>query len=481
MGSISSGNPHAVCVPYPAQGHINPMLNLAKLLHLRGFHVTLVLTEFNYRRLVRACGPNAVQGLSDFQFATIPDGLPPSDDDATQDIPSLCASTSTTCLEPFRRLLADLNIRSPRVSCIVSDGAMSFTLDAARELDIPEVLFWTTSACGYLAYNYYRHLIDRGIVPLKDAADASNGFLETEVDWIPGLAKGIRLKDLPSFIRTTDPNDIMLNFVLRETERASMGTAIVLNSFESLEHSAIEALQKFLPPILPIGPLSLQTRLAIPFESPLANMDSSLWKEDSTCMDWLRDRKPASVVYVNFGSITVMTNKQLVEFAWGLATSGFDFLWVLRPDLVTGESAVLPPEFVEETKGRGLMASWCAQEEVLMHPAVGVFLTHSGWNSTIESLSGGVPMVCWPFFAEQQTNCRYACTEWGVGLEIDNNVRRDEVKELIKETMVGKKGMRMRNKATEWKQEALQAAAMGGTSVVNLDKMVSVLLSGRKG
>ncbi|KAG0499403.1 hypothetical protein HPP92_004094 [Vanilla planifolia] len=90
-------------------------------------------------------------------------------------------------------------------------------------------------------------------------------------------------------------------------------------------------------------------------------------------------------------------------------------------------------------------------------------------------------MVCWPFFAEQQTNCRYACTEWGVGLEIDNNVRRDEVKELIKEMMVGKKGMRMRNKATEWKQEALKAAAMGGTSVVNLDKMVSVLLSGRKG
>ncbi|KAG0499406.1 hypothetical protein HPP92_004097 [Vanilla planifolia] len=296
MGSISSGKPHAVCVPFPAQGHMNPMLKLAKLLHIRGFHVTLVLTEFNYRRLVRACGPKAVEGLSDFQFATIPDGLPPSDDDATQDVPSLCASTSTTFLEPFRHLLADLNIRSPRVSCIISDGAMSFTLDAARELDIPEVLFWTTSACGYLA-RVYR--VATGVC----GGDQGEGF-----------------------------------------------------------------------------------------------------------------------------------NGKLVRAGGGAYASGG-----------------------------------------------GSFLTHSGWNSTIESLSGGVPMVCWPFFAEQQTNCRYACTEWGVGLEIDSNVRRDEVKQLIKEMMVGKKGMLMRNKATEGEQAALKAVAIGGTSVVNLDKMVGVLLSGRKG
>ena len=99
-----------------------------------------------------------------------------------------------------------------------------------------------------------------------------------------------------------------------------------------------------------------------------------------------------------------MTNEQLVEFAWGLANSKQDFLWIIRPDLVKGVSAVLPEEFLEETRERGKLASWCPQEKVLGHSAVGGFLTHCGWNSTIESISSGVPMICWPFFADQQTN-----------------------------------------------------------------------------
>lgn len=108
-----------------------------------------------------------------------------------------------------------------------------------------------------------------------------------------------------------------------------------------------------------------------------------------------------------------MTPQQMVEFAWGLANSEKTFLWIIRPDL-----SVLPAEFVEATKERGLLASWCQQEEVLKHPAIGGFLTHSGWNSTIESVCSGVPMVCWPFFAEQQTNCRYVWSEWELGWKL---------------------------------------------------------------
>lgn len=126
---------------------------------------------------------------------------------------------------------------------------------------------------------------------------------------------------------------------------------------------------------------------------------SSLWTEDTECLDWLDTKEPNSVVYVNFGSTTVMTNEQLVEFSWGVANSNKTFLWIIRPGLVAGDSAVVPPEFLEETKGRGKLASWCPQEQVLTHSAIGGFLTHSGWNSTLESLCGGVPMICWPFFA----------------------------------------------------------------------------------
>ncbi|KAK3423551.1 hypothetical protein EUGRSUZ_F00349 [Eucalyptus grandis] len=119
-----------------------------------------------------------------------------------------------------------------------------------------------------------------------------------------------------------------------------------------------------------------------------------MWKEDLGCLEWLDLKPPGSVVYVNFGSITVMSQAQLVEFAWGLASSGQVFLWAIRPDLVVGDAAILPPDFLVATRERSLLVSWCPQERVLSHSAVGGFLTHCGWNSTIESIATGVPVVC---------------------------------------------------------------------------------------
>ncbi|KAK2631857.1 hypothetical protein EUGRSUZ_L02357 [Eucalyptus grandis] len=376
--------PHAVCIPYPAQGHINPMLKLAKLLHHKGFHITFVNTEHIHKRLLRSQGPHSLDGLPHFRFDMIPDGLPPSDADSTQDIPSLCASLSEHGLSAFRSLLLKLQEQSqdgvmPPVTCIVSDGVMAFTVDAAEELKIPEVVFWTPSACGMLGYTKYRRLVEDGFTPLKDEA--------------------------------------------------------------------------------------------------LRSVGGNLWREEPGCLPWLDSKEPGSVVYVNFGSITVMTTGQLTEFAWGLANSQKPFLWIIRPDLVASESAVLPPEFVEEIAGRGMLVSWCQQEEVLKHRAIGGFLTHSGWNSTLESLCGGVPVICWPFFAEQQTNCRYSCTEWGIGMEIDNDVKRDEVEGLVRELMEGEKGKEMRKKAMEWKAKAEEAIMLGGTSYNNVDKLISEVLS----
>jgi UDP:flavonoid glycosyltransferase YjiC (YdhE family) len=154
-------------------------------------------------------------------------------------------------------------------------------------------------------------------------------------------------------------------------------------------------------------------------DNDLKSIGSNLWKEEAGCLEWLNKKESNSVVYVNFGSITVMTSDQLIEFAWGLANSNKTYLWIIRPDLVEGDSAILPPEFKEDTKERGLLANWCPQEEVLSHPSIGGFLTHSGWNSTIESVCSGVPIICWPFFADQQTNCQYSCNEWGIGIEIE--------------------------------------------------------------
>lgn len=483
MGSVTkSEQPHAVCIPFPAQGHINPMLKLAKLLHQRGFHITFVNTEFNHKRLLKTQTAESLTAVSSFRFETIPDGLPESDSNATQDIPSLLDSTSKHCLAPFRDLLSKLNNTAlsnvPPVTCIVSDGVMTFTLAAAEELGIPDVLFWTTSAYGFMGYVQYRDLVDKGYTPLKDVSYLTNGYLDTSLDWIPSM-KGIRLKDIPSFVRTTDPTDFMLNFVITVIKDAQRASAIIFNTFEELEKEILDSISSIFPPILSVGPLHL---LLNQIDDDRLNLiGSNLWKEQPHCLEWLNSHAPNSVVYVNFGSITVMSPDQMVEFAWGLAKSKHPFLWIIRPDLVVGEKSVLPPEFMAVTRERGLLASWCPQEQVLAHPSIGGFLTHCGWNSTLESISKGVPMVIWPFFAEQQTNCWCCRAKWGVGMEIDNDVKRDDVERLVTELMDGEKGKEMKKRAVEWKKSAEDATETpSGSSVLNLDKLVNqVLLSPR--
>ncbi|XP_058077894.1 7-deoxyloganetin glucosyltransferase-like [Magnolia sinica] len=478
MGSLLTQKPHVICIPYPSQGPMNAMLHLAKILHFRGFYITFVNTEFNHQRLVRSKGPDSIKGFDDFRFETIPDGLTTLNQDRTQDITALCDSLRKNFHSPLLDLLKKINAMPnvPPVTCIISDGFLSFTLQAAEELGIPEYLFYTLSACGLLCGLYFQELVERGYIPLKDESCLTNGYLDTRIDWIPEM-KDIRLRDLPSFIRTTSIDDIMFNNELENAKNAPRAKGVILNTFEDLECDVLEAIQsKFSLQIFPIGPLVLLSHQIS--ESPSKSIALNLWKVDTTCLKWLDTREPGSVLYVNFGSITVMTAHQVREFAWGLSNSNHPFLWIIRPDLVMGDTVILLEDFIEETKGRCLLADWCAQEQVLAHPSIGGFLTHCGWNSTVESVGSGVPMICWPFFADQQTNCRYICTEWGIGMEIDTNVKRDEVEKLVRELMEREKGKEMKLKALEWKESAENSTKKGGSSYVNLDKLVNDMILG---
>ncbi|KAH0689326.1 hypothetical protein KY290_017484 [Solanum tuberosum] len=467
--------PHVVCVPFPAQGHVIPFMKLAKILHSRGFYVTFVNTEYNHKRLIRSQGPDFVKGFQDFQFDTIPEGLPPSDRDVTQDPASLCDSIRKNCLTPFRDLLSKL-ISSPvipPISCIISDGMMSFAIKAAQEFGILDVQFWTASACGYMGYLQYDELRRREIIPFKDNSFMEDGTLDTIVDEIPGM-RNIRLKDLPSFIMTTDPDDILLNYLSDEAQNCLKSSAMIINTFTELEREVLEEIQAKFPNIYVTGPLSLMEK-TIP-ENELSSFRPSLWKEEFQCLEWLNKQEPSSVIFVSYGCVTLMSDHHLKEFAWGLANSKHPFLWIVRPDIVMGDSAVLPDEFLVEIKDRGLLASWCPQDQVLSHPSIGVFLTHCGWNSTIESISSGVPLICWPFFAEQQTNCRYACAEWGIGVEVKQDVKRQEIKAIIKEMLEGERSKELKDKALEWKKKAAEATDIGGSSWKHFDTLLEKLL-----
>ncbi|MQL72686.1 hypothetical protein Taro_005032 [Colocasia esculenta] len=464
-------NPHAVMVPCPTPGHINPMLHLAKLLHSRGFRITFVITQYNHHRLLSFGAPDPLlgfAGVDGFRVEAIPDGLPLSGREGMQYIKDLAVSLRKDFVVHLRELMERLR-RSPGlppVTCVVG-GLMCCALQVAEEFGVPKVLFWTTSACGFMGTLQGGELIRRGYVPLKDEICLTNGYLETELDWIPGMIRGVRLRDITRFIRTTDPDYPLLKFEMMEAEAGHGAWAVVLNTFDELEEDVLTALRRTFPRLYTLGPLSsLVNRSG---EGPSRSIRLSLWKEDTECLAWLDGRETSSVLYVNFGSITVLTSQQLVEFALGLANSGHPFLWVIRPDLVTGESATLPESFLEKTAGRGFLTSWCPQEEVLAHPSIGGFLTHGGWNSMLESIRNGVPMLCWPFFAEQPTNCRYACKEWGIAMEIEGDVQRGHVEGLVRELMGGPKGNEMRRSTIKWKERAEEAAKCNGSSHRNME------------
>uniref|UniRef100_A0A7N1A3X6 Glycosyltransferase n=1 Tax=Kalanchoe fedtschenkoi TaxID=63787 RepID=A0A7N1A3X6_KALFE len=478
MGSLAAEKPHAVLVPYPAQGHINPFMQLAKLLHSKGFHITFVNNEYNHRRLIRSNGVDFVEGLEGFRFAAIPDGLPPSDRDATQDIPALSYNIHHNVLkQPFSELLTKLNSTqdAPPITCVIPDAIMGFGKEAADEQGIPSVLFWTASVCGFMGHSQYFELAKRGILPFKDDSFRTDGTLDTPIEWVPGMPN-MRLKDLPSFMRVTNLDDIMFNYLGKSCQQSLKSSAILFNTFYEFEEQVLEAIKKLHSNIYAAGPLSLLLRHIHGTEN-YGSVNPSLWKEDPQCLEWLDKRAPESVVYVNYGSITVMSDQHLREFAWGLANSKHPFLWVVRPDVVAdGSGGGLPQEFYDEIEDRGLIVSWCPQAAVLKHPSVGAYLSHCGWNSISESVAGGVPLLCWPFFAEQQTNCRYACTVWGTGLELNHDVKREELTELVKEIMEGEKGKVLRRNAKEWRRKAELVTDVGGSAYSEFERFVKEAL-----
>ncbi|KAF5205088.1 Udp-glycosyltransferase 85a8, partial [Thalictrum thalictroides] len=301
----------------------------------------------------------------------------------------------------------------------------------------------------------------------------ANDYLDTPIDFIPGL-KHMRLKDVPTFFWDR-VNARFHTVVMREMEKYNKASAIVVNSFDALEREVLDAMKSIPPAVYPIGPLQLLEE-EIP-NKLLRSFGNNLLKEHTDCLEWLDSQEPNSVVYVSFGTSAVMTNAHLIEFAWGLANCKHPFLWVINPDLVIGKAAILPPEFTKETADRAMISGWCPQEEVLCHSSTGGFLTHSGWSSTMDTMSAGVPIICWPAsFVDQVTNCRNACVLWGTGIEIDINIKRDKVEKMVRELMENEKGKEMKKRAMEWKKSAQESIKPGGSSYMNLDKIIQEVL-----
>ncbi|WCJ25599.1 UDP-Glycosyltransferase superfamily protein [Euphorbia peplus] len=203
------------------------------------------------------------------------------------------------------------------------------------------------------------------------------------------------------------------------------------------------------------------------------NSGAQFWKEDPTCLKWLDQQPPNSVIYVAFGSFTIFNQTQFEQLALALQLTNKPFLWVVRPENEVSQTQEYPDGF-EGKNGR--IVGWVPQHKVLSHPSIACFVSHCGWNSTIEGISNGVPFLCWPYFGDQFLNKGYICDIWKVGLGLEKDemgiIRKEELKGKIEE-LIGDKGIKerclrimkiMRNNVEE-----------GGDSLTNFNKFIKWL------
>ncbi|XP_030526726.1 UDP-glycosyltransferase 76B1-like [Rhodamnia argentea] len=441
-----------ILFPLPLQGHITPMLQLGNILYSRGFSITIVHTHFN--------SPKS-SNYPHFDFRPIPNGFLEGQA-STVDFIALVTLMNVTCVGPFRDCLAKLlsDASEDRISCcLITDPVWHFTQAVADELRVPRMVLRTSSISSFLAFCALPLMREKGYLPLQDSR------LEDAVPELPPL----KVKDL-HVINTKDPEDVLrLIVAMAETIQASSG--LIFNSFEELEPAKLaECRRRFSVPIFTVGPFHKQS----------VEPSSSLLPQDRSSIPWLdKQEKPKSVLYVSFGSLSIVSEAQFLEIAWGLANSGRHFLWVVRPGSVRGSEwlEALPSGFLEGLDGRGHIVRWAPQHEVLAHPTVGGFWTHNGWNSTLEAVCEGVPMMCMPFFGDQRVNARYVRDEWRVGLHLEYKVERREIEDAIRRLMGGEERKEMRERMKALKRKVDECLKEGGSSYRSLQELTEYLAS----
>eukprot|EP00252_Welwitschia_mirabilis_P021834 TRINITY_DN5718_c0_g1_i4.p1 TRINITY_DN5718_c0_g1~~TRINITY_DN5718_c0_g1_i4.p1 ORF type:complete len:340 (+),score=14.70 TRINITY_DN5718_c0_g1_i4:752-1771(+) len=316
------------------------------------------------------------------------------------------------------------------------------------------------------------------------------------IDYIPGLPP-LKSTDLPSVFQESDINTSLHKIIKGSCDGAKEAQWILSNTVDELESATVSALKEIGIPFLSIGP-------TLPLEFMDAESDgstkkitrgTSMW-EESDCCAWLDTKPKDSVVYISFGSFSQCSHNLVEEFAMGLLQSKLPFIWVLRPDVMEDLSVVedvLPKEFFEGTKAQGMVVSWCGQLDVLRHPSVGGFVAHCGWNSTVEGLWVGVPMMGFPLTVDQYTNCwliseqldiakslgKVRCRRHG-GISSREAVPRSEVATALIDFMTNEElRCQMKEKGKGLKQTMRDAVADNGSSRRNLQVFLDGISCGK--
>ncbi|KAL1220244.1 UDP-glycosyltransferase 76E4 [Cardamine amara subsp. amara] len=440
-----------VLVPVAAQGHVTPFMQLGKALQLKGFSITVVQSQS------KQISSSSSQHFPGFHFVTLPESLPLSEAKRLGSVKFLMKLNETSEAS-FKDCISQLLLQQGNyIACIIYDKLMYFSEAAANEFKIPSVIFSTTCATNHVCCCVLSKLnADKFLIDMEDP-EMQEKVVE---DLYP-----LRYKNLPT--SGFGPLESLFESC-KEIVNKRTASAIIINTTSCLESSSLSWLKQELNiPVYPLGPLHVTA------SSP----GLSLLEEDKSCIEWLNKQKPRSVIYISLGSKAHMEAKEMLEMAWGLLNSNQPFLWVIRPGSIAGSEWIesLPEEVSKMVSERGSIVKWAPQIEVLGHHAVGGFWSHCGWNSTLESIVEGVPMICRPFQGEQKLNAMYVESLWRIGIQLEGEVERKGVERAVKRLILDEEGEGMRERALDLKEKVKASVKSGGSSYEALDELVKFL------
>ncbi|XP_024528780.1 7-deoxyloganetin glucosyltransferase-like [Selaginella moellendorffii] len=458
--------PHLVALALTGEGHVTPMMHLCAFLSkVHKFSITFALLSSLDSILRKKSWPPPGTDITLVEVQGTPYVHPERPPASKRfDITPIHEHWKEKFPEPLKRFLEELQF----VDCLVCDYQLSWAIDVASKLGISGAILFT----GCVTWSWFEsnmaQLVSTGVVPMEDQE------LAEDEDY-PVLEKPVKLRrsDIPWHFWNNRPwQEYTINSNADAFVRARW---TLVSSCEELEPELTGAMKQAIggDKFLPVGPLFLLG------DRP---EDTGFTSFDPKCLGWLDQQPDKSVLYIAFGSVAELSIEELVEFGEGLVASKQKFLWVTRPskDEKTNE---FYESFGDKNREQGFVTSWAPQARVLSHSSVGAFLSHCGWNSTIEGVSSGKVILCWPCLFDQNLNRRLVVENWRVGFGFDKTqgkVRREEVERVIRLAMKEDQGREARRRVEELSGKMKRAVTVpGGVSLQNLEKFVWEIVSSR--
>lgn len=454
-----------------AQGHSIPAIDMAKLFASRGANVAIITTPLNAPLIAKSIPKSEIELLI-INFPSAAAGLP----DGCESL-DLAKSPemfqrffrATTMLEPQ----IDQILEQRRPHCLVADTFFPWTTDVAAKYGIPRVVFQGT--CFFALCAAESMIANR---PYKKVSSDLEHFV------IPNLPDEIKLtrSQVPGYLKEEIETDfIKIYWASKEVESRCYG--FLINSFYELEPAYADYYRNVMGRrAWHIGPLSLYSNV----EEDKVQRGSSSSIDEHECLKWLDSKEPNSVLYISFGSLASLTNSQLLEIAKGLEATGQTFIWVVKKEIHDQEEW-LPEGFEKRIEGKGLIIrGWAPQVLILDHGSIGGFVTHCGWNSALEGVTAGLPMVTWPNSAEQFYNEKLITDVLRIGAGVGalywgragkDDIKSEAIEKAVNRVMVGEEAEKMRSRAKALGIQARKAIEEGGSSLSDLNAFFEGLRS----